>query len=187
MASTFVLKRKTFAAELTIGNNVVSGAAAGPRSQSYYDEIFKGVGDKERDLDKFIKNEIKSNQGIKVGSIEGQRASVADSFVRFEKENQNLMQQKVNNSLGITQPSASTGTVKVGGTGTTYKTTSSLNAEQASKNAFKRGQSSTGIGRGAMNTWNKMGTMGKIGTAAGLAGGAYLIGKGLFGRRKKEN
>jgi hypothetical protein len=180
MSSSFTLKRKTFASELAIGNEVLSGAAAGPRSQAYYDEMFKDVGSKKRDLNKFVKNELKSNQGIKVGSTEGQRASVVDSFTNKASSG------KIDSSLGITQPSASTGTAKVGGTGTTYKTTSSLSTEQASKNAFKRGQNSTGIGRGAMNTWNRMGTMGKIGTAAGLAGGAYLIGKGLFGGKKKD-
>ena len=37
-----------------------------------------------------------------------------------------------------------------------------------------------------MNTWNRMGKMGKAGTIAAGATGAYLLGKGLFGGKKKD-
>lgn len=44
-----------------------------------------------------------------------------------------------------------------------------------------------GIKQGAMNTWNRMGKAGKIGTVAAAAGGLYFIGKGLLGNKKKDN
>lgn len=41
-----------------------------------------------------------------------------------------------------------------------------------------------GIKQGALNTWNRMGKAGKAGTIAAGLGGAYLMGKGLFGGKK---
>lgn len=54
----------------------------------------------------------------------------------------------------------------------------------AARAGFQRGQASVGIKQGAMNTWNRMGKMGKAGTVAAAVGGTYLLGKGLFGGRK---
>lgn len=56
----------------------------------------------------------------------------------------------------------------------------------AAKSAFSRGQASVGIKQGALNTWNRMGKMGKAGTIAAGATGAYLLGKGLFGGNKDK-
>lgn len=44
-----------------------------------------------------------------------------------------------------------------------------------------------GIKQGAINTWNRMGKAGKAGTIAAGLGGVYLMGKGLFGNKKKDN
>lgn len=56
----------------------------------------------------------------------------------------------------------------------------------AAKAGFARGQASVGIKQGAMNTWNRMGKMGKAGTVAGLAAGTYMLGKGIFGGKKDK-
>ena len=56
----------------------------------------------------------------------------------------------------------------------------------AAKSAFSRGQASVGIKQGALNTWNRMGKMGKAGTIAAAATGAYILGKGLFGGNKDK-
>ena len=56
---------------------------------------------------------------------------------------------------------------------------------QGAMNVFNAGQRTVGIKQGAMNTWNRMGKMGKAGTVAAGLGGAYLIGKGLFGGKKR--
>lgn len=54
----------------------------------------------------------------------------------------------------------------------------------ASRGGYKVGQASVGIKQGALNTWNRMGKAGKAGTIAAGLGGAYLMGKGLFGKKK---
>lgn len=54
----------------------------------------------------------------------------------------------------------------------------------AAKAGFARGRASVGIKQGAMNTWNRMGKMGKAGTVAGIAAGTYMLGKGIFGGKK---
>ena len=54
----------------------------------------------------------------------------------------------------------------------------------AAKAGFARGQASVGIKQGAMNTWNRMGKVGKAGTVAGIAAGTYMLGKGIFGGKK---
>lgn len=56
--------------------------------------------------------------------------------------------------------------------------------------AFKAGQAKATVNKGTiMNTWNKMGTAGKVGTAAAAIGGAALLAKGaksLFDKEKEE-
>lgn len=140
--STFRLKRKNFASILSIGDQVVSGANAGKRSQSYYDSL--DWGDPKKVSNKDL---INSNKGIKVGSDQGTR---------------NLGGQTV------------------------YNKTPRMSTQQVAQSSFNRGQASVGIKQGAMNTWNRMGKMGKAGTIAAGATGAYLLGKGLFGGKKKD-
>ena len=57
-------------------------------------------------------------------------------------------------------------------------------------NGLKAGQASATINKGTlMNTWNKMGTAGKVGTAAAAIGGAALLAKGaksLIDKKKEE-
>ena len=43
-----------------------------------------------------------------------------------------------------------------------------------------------GIKQGALNTWNRMGKAGKIGTATAAAGGLYFMGKGLFDNKNNK-
>lgn len=56
--------------------------------------------------------------------------------------------------------------------------------------AFKAGQSKATVNKTTlMNTWNKMGTAGKVGTAAAAIGGTALLAKGaksLFKKKDKE-
>ena len=49
------------------------------------------------------------------------------------------------------------------------------------------GRNSVGIKQGALNTWKRMGTMGKAGTIAAGAVATGLMAKGLFGGKKKDN
>ena len=49
------------------------------------------------------------------------------------------------------------------------------------------GRNSVGIKQAAMNSWNRMGKMGKAGTLAAGAVGVGLMAKGLFGGKKKDN
>ena len=135
-----IIKRKLFAGIHAIGDELVSGASAGPRSQSYYDSLAKEFGSETNE------NLIKKNKGIKVGSDVGTR--------------------------------------NLGGTTVYNKTAPKLNLQQVAQSSYNRGQSSVGIKRGALNTWNRMGRMGKAGTVAAGIGGVYLMGKGLFGGKK---
>lgn len=57
----------------------------------------------------------------------------------------------------------------------------------AAKAGFARGQASVGVKQGMINTWNRMGKVGKAGTIAGGAVAAGLMAKGLFGGKKKDN
>ena len=55
---------------------------------------------------------------------------------------------------------------------------------------MKAGQSSVGIMGGMKNTWNSMGTAGRVGTAAAAIGATALAAKGvksLFDKKKKED
>lgn len=56
--------------------------------------------------------------------------------------------------------------------------------------AFKAGQAKATVNKGTiMNTWNKMGTAGKVGTAAAAIGATALLAKGaksLFDKKKEE-
>ena len=49
------------------------------------------------------------------------------------------------------------------------------------KEVFKNGQNSVGLKQGALNTWNKMGKMGKAGVIGAGVLGAGLMAKGLMG------
>lgn len=57
--------------------------------------------------------------------------------------------------------------------------------------AFKAGQAKATVNKGTlMNTWNKMGTAGKVGTAAAALGATVLAAKGvksLFDKKKEED
>ena len=76
----------------------------------------------------------------------------------------------------------------------TSEASKSVNAENVQKtkdifnNGVEKGSKSVGIGGGIKNTWNKAGTMGKVGMGAAAVGGTYLLGKGLglWGNSKKE-
>lgn len=48
--------------------------------------------------------------------------------------------------------------------------------------------SNVGVGQGMMNSWNKMGTMGKVGVGATAVAGGYFLGKGLglWGNKKDK-
>lgn len=56
----------------------------------------------------------------------------------------------------------------------------------AAKAGFARGQASVGIKQGAINTWNRMGKLGKAGTIAAGVAATGLMAKGLFGGKKKD-
>lgn len=62
----------------------------------------------------------------------------------------------------------------------------------ATQGAFKAGQNSVGIMQGMKNTWQAWGKQGmkggmkKAGVATAAAGSLYLMGKGLFGRKKNN-
>ena len=56
----------------------------------------------------------------------------------------------------------------------------------ASQQSFLKGQNSVGIKQGAINTWNKMGTMGKVGTVGAGLLATGLVAKGLFGGSKEK-
>ena len=144
MATTFKLKRKTFATAVMVGNEIKNAAnnadnALSNRSQSYYDEIFGGANAK-----KSTKDLVKEGSKSRVG--------------RFE-------------------PTRTVGGVE------TYKNTPKV---ASGKQAFQMGQKSVGVKQGMINTWNRMGKVGKAGTIAGGAVAAGLMAKGLFGGRKKD-
>lgn len=67
MAATITLKRKCFDHILAIGDELVKGSAAGPRSQAYYDSLGKELGNASTE------DIIKSNKGVIVGSDPGTR------------------------------------------------------------------------------------------------------------------
>lgn len=51
---------------------------------------------------------------------------------------------------------------------------------------FKQGQQSVGLKQGAINTWNNMGTVGKVATGAALVGGAALLMRNRQKRKEAE-
>ena len=51
---------------------------------------------------------------------------------------------------------------------------------------FQQGQKSVGIRQGAINTWNNMGTFGKIATGTALVGGAALLARNRQKRKEAE-
>ena len=57
---------------------------------------------------------------------------------------------------------------------------------QGQKAGFQQGQQSVGFKQGAINTWNNMGTVGKIATGTALVGGALAIGTAFRKRREAE-
>lgn len=64
----------------------------------------------------------------------------------------------------------------------TAKNTAMTANKKGFNNGFKAGQKSATLnGTVLKNTWNKMGTKGKIGTVAAGAAGLGLMAKGLFG------
>jgi len=65
--------------------------------------------------------------------------------------------------------------------------TTNYRGNVTSAGAYKLGQQNTGILQGAKNTWNNMGTAGKVGTIAAAGTAAALIGKGLLSKKKKED
>ena len=73
MATRFVLKRKNFATILADGNNIVTGAAAPTRSQSYYDSLSKDWGNASN------KELINSNKGVRIGTDAGTRTLGGDT------------------------------------------------------------------------------------------------------------
>lgn len=50
----------------------------------------------------------------------------------------------------------------------------------------QQGQKSTGIVQGALNTWNNMGTLGKVATGAALVGGTMMIANQIKRRKEAE-
>jgi hypothetical protein len=60
------------------------------------------------------------------------------------------------------------------------------NAQKVYEAGRAAGAQSVGLKTGAMNTWRRMGTMGKVGVVGAGVVGAGLMAKGLFGGKKKE-
>lgn len=144
MATTFKLKRKTFATAVMVGNQIFNAANHSSndmkkKTQKYYDQMFGGE-NANKTLDEIVKRDSKSRVG------------------RFTP-------------------------VRDLGGKETYK---GVNKIATGKQAFEMGQKSVGIKQGMRNTWNNMGTMGKVGTVAAGATVAGLALKGLFGSKKKR-
>lgn len=92
----------------------------------------------------------------------------------------------INNNKGL-KVGSDVGTRNLGGK-TVYKnTTPRMNLQEVAQSSYNRGQASVGLKQGALNTWNRMGRAGKIGTVAAGLGATYLMGKGLFGGKKDKN
>ena len=60
------------------------------------------------------------------------------------------------------------------------------NAQKVYEAGRAAGTKSVGLKTAAMNTWGRMGTMGKVGVVGAGVVGAGLMAKGLFGGKKKD-
>ena len=144
MATTFKLKRKSFATAVMVDNQILNAAnhssnSLAKKNQAYYDSLFGGD-----NANKTVKQLVKEGSKSRVGRFDPKR------------------------TLGGKE---------------TYK---GVNKIATGKQAFDMGQKSVGIKQGMKNTWNNMGTMGKVGTVAAGATVAGLALKGLFGGKKKR-
>lgn len=100
--------------------------------------------------------------------------------------NKTSTQQIAKQNQGI-KIGSDAGTRTKGGQTVYNKTAPNLNRQQIAQAGFRRGQNSVGIKQGAINTWNRMGKVGKAGTIIGGTVAAGLMAKGLFGGKKKES
>lgn len=155
MASTFRLKRKTFALLSDGGGRSISDFKADYNKAGGA----KGTG---KTFKEFYRGGA-ANTTLVGGSVISQRAAGS----AIGNTNKGIATTAANNAANRAKNIANPGAA-------------------AAKAGFTRGQASVGIKQGAMNTWNRMGKMGKVGTIAAGATGAYLLGKGLFGGKKKD-
>lgn len=130
----------------------------------------------------------KAGGSAKFGNLANYRKQMGDLNAGANVTTKGLAQNAVNTGKLTTAKSdlAIKTAQKTGNTSNIANAGYKSGFSQGSAAGFAQGQKSVGFMQGAKNTWNNMGTAGKIGTAAAAAGGAYLLGKGLFGNKKKE-
>ena len=162
MATTFKLRRKLF----FMGPNgeVITGAEVLARKKQM--------------------NSVKNGKGTAKGALDNLKAEAAkntaiNDAVRSETRALNKIDNKKFQQMGRSGDKAGIQALKNQNTlkGATLG---------GYKAGFNAGKTSVGIKQGAINTWNRMGKVGKAGTIAGGAVAAGLMAKGLFGGRKKD-
>ena len=105
--------------------------------------------------------------------------SLPENFSNLSKGKQTAAMKTAVKNSGVERVGSIEGVRGLSGT-TNYR------GNVTNAGAYKLGQQNSSFMQGAKNSWNNMGTAGKIGTAAAAAGGAYLIGKSLFGKKKDD-
>lgn len=175
MASTFRLKRKLFAGYKDRSGKLINAA----------DNI--GKIDKKSSvfaLDSTFNKDgsVKAAKGTVTtgGSIHGGSDKAFESTASYKKYKPNAAQKRKDLQNFKNQSQADK--LKIADTIKANK--NSLLQQQQSRQlamskGYNKGLSNAGIGRGTVNTWGRMGTVGKVGTAAAVVGTGYLAGKGL--------
>ena len=156
MATTFKLKRKTFA---------ILNDGSGKSISVFKAEYDKAGG--QKGTGKSFKEWYRGNSPstVEVGGSAVSRGSTGSAIANTNKQiAQKEAQRAAQRAKNIANPGAA-----------------------AAKAGFARGQASVGVKQGMINTWNRMGKVGKAGTIAGGAVAAGLMAKGLFGGKKKDN
>lgn len=166
MATTFKLKRKTFA---------LLGDGSGKSISQFKAEYEKAGGLKG--TGKSFKDWYRggSPSTVEVGGSAVSRGATGSAIANT---NNQLAQASATRQANRAANRANAAGVKE----------AAMKARTAGYNkGLMTGRNSVGIKQGALNTWNRMGKMGKAGTLAAGAVGVGLMAKGLFGGKKKDN
>lgn len=159
MSTSYRLKRKLF----FIGPNgeVITGAEVLAR---------------KKQMNNFKPNSGSAKEALKSLKTEAAKNTVINESVRNETRSLNKLSNKKFIQMGKAGDKAGINALK------------NKNAlEGAIRGGYKAGQASVGIKQGALNTWNRMGKLGKAGTVAAGVTAIGLTAKSLFGNRNKNN
>lgn len=202
MASTFILKRKTFGeyGEMAL-KALREGKSAGLTGKELSDWVKLNSGSTYN-----TQSGIKSLGGIQSRPAVGQQMKVTAPNNTFTAATPNTGVTTGGNMVSLTgQTNAKYGKTYKGGADKAFKNVTTQQTQIAKQEAQRAAQRAAnkanpgrvaanamkgkvGVMQGMKNTWGRMGTMGKAGVVTGAAAGGYFLGKGLglWGNNKEK-